>query len=675
MDRVRCLPAARLLLAAMLLSLGGEPAWLPGGRMASAGDLEPLRYQHAGLQVDLGVGLYAYPLPMDFDGDGDLDLVLSCPDKPYNGTYFFENPAEASSKHPVFRAARRISRGLPNVQVSRVGREVRVVGPGQEYPDFLRTGLELPRPWNMPAGFHQPVGTRTPKQRSNQWQHIDFDGDGDHDLIAGIDDWSDYGWDDAFNERGEWTHGPLHGYVYLALNETNNVAPRYGVPKRLQTSDERDIDVYGWPSPCVQDFDGDGDLDLLCGEFLDGFTYFENRGSRQRPSLAPGKRLARDGRPLKMDLQMILPVAIDWDADGDMDLVVGDEDGRVALIEHSGRVADGMPVFLDPHYFRQEADRLKCGALATPAGFDWDGDGDEDLLSGNTAGYLEWFENLGPPSAAESASGSVPTAAQEFTTPRFAAPRRLEADGAVIRVQAGPNGSIQGPCEAKWGYTILSVADWDHDGLPDLVVNSIWGRIQWYRNIGTRSEPRLANAADVTVAWPDTPPKPAWNWWNPDPGQLVTQWRTRPVVVDWNRDGLNDLVMLDHEGYLAWFERRRDNGQLILQPGRRIFHDQQGQILRLNARQAGGSGRRTLALCDWDQDGLLDLLVDGKNVEWYRQLPESTTDRVLLAHQGSLANRELAAHATCPTIVDWNRNGVPDLLVGAEDGHFYYLGR
>ena len=65
----------------------------------------------------------------------------------------------------------------------------------------------------------------------------------------------------------------------------------------------------------------------------------------------------------------------------------------------------------------------------------------------------------------------------------------------MIRIQAGPNGSIQGPCEAKWGYTTLTVADWDGDGLPDLVVNSIWGKVHWYRNVGTRKAPRLAAAA------------------------------------------------------------------------------------------------------------------------------------------------------------------------------------
>jgi hypothetical protein len=59
--------------------------------VAQSAKLERLKYNHPGLVVDLGVGLWAWPLPMDFDGDGDLDLVVNCPDKPYNGVYFFEN--------------------------------------------------------------------------------------------------------------------------------------------------------------------------------------------------------------------------------------------------------------------------------------------------------------------------------------------------------------------------------------------------------------------------------------------------------------------------------------------------------------------------------------------------------------------------------------------------------
>ena len=58
----------------------------------------------------------------------------------------------------------------------------------------------------------------------------------------------------------------------------------YAEPEKV-TAGEGPVDVYGMPSPNFADFDNDGDLDLLCGEFLDGFSYFENVGSAQRASL------------------------------------------------------------------------------------------------------------------------------------------------------------------------------------------------------------------------------------------------------------------------------------------------------------------------------------------------------------------------------------------------------
>jgi hypothetical protein len=308
-----------------------------------------------------------------------------------------------------------------------------------------------------------------------------------------------------------------------------------------------------------------------------------------------------------------------------------------------------MPVFTAPRFFRQEADRLKVGVLPTPVGVDWDGDGDDDLIAGDTAGFINFVENLG---------GDEPT-------PRWATPVRLEADGETIRIQAGENGGIQGPCEAKWGYTVLAVGDWNHDGLHDIVINSIWGEVLLYENVGTRTAPSLAAAAPLRVAWDGKPKKPAWNWWIPKNNQLVTQWRTSPWIGDWTGDGLTDLVMLDHEGYLALFERRNDG---LLEPGARVFTDAEGNALQLNDGWAGKSGRRKFTFADWDGDGDRDLLINSRNIDLY----ENTGDN-RLELRGPLASTRLAGHTTCPAIVDWNKDGIPDLVAGAEDGFLYYM--
>ncbi len=629
-------------------------ALLVVGISSDAATLERIKYSHPGLVVDLGVGLWAWPLPMDFDGDGDLDLVVNCPDKPYNGVYFFENVSgdTAKTKMPVFKPARRISRGLQDVQVSHVAGQPRVLSPGIEYPDFLKTGLARPSPLPLAANVH-------PNQiRANMWRYADYDGDGVMDLIVGIGDGTDYGWDNAYDAAGRWTNGPIHGYVYFVRNTGTTALPVYDKPTKVMAGD-KPVEVYGWPSPNFADFDGDGDLDLLCGEFLDGFTYFQNIGTRTEPKYAPGIRLTTaDGRPLAMDLQMITPTAIDWDKDGDSDLIVGDEDGRVALVENTGKLAaDRTPQFLAPRYFQQEADDVKCGALATPVGFDWDGDGDTDIVSGNTAGYLGFFENLSGP-------GVEP--------PRWAAPQFLEADGKAIRIMAGPNGSIQGPGEAKWGYTTLNIADWDGDGRPDIIGNSIWGKVHWYRNVGTREKPRLAAARAIEVEWDTAQPTLAWGWLRPEGKGLLTQWRTTPVAVDWNRDGLMDLLMLDHEGYLAFFERRRRDGKLELLPPQRVLCDEAGKPLQLNSGRAGKSGRRKLCVVDWDGDGKLDVLVNSANATWLRQT-EARDGKYFFKDMGPVSERNIEGHDTSPTTVDWNHDDVPDLLIGAEDGYLYYL--
>ena len=609
-----------------------------------------LQYKDTTTTKDLAVGLWANPLPMDYDQDGDLDLVISCTDVPFNGTFLFKNGSKDQNGNPIFDAPVKIGDGMRNVAISYVDGEPRVLGVGLEYDNFRRYG------YTRPVGLYQASELLDLyKERFSDWKYVDYDNDGDMDLIVGIDDWSEYGWDNAFNEKGEWTNGDLRGYLYLLTNDNG----KYRNDGKILAGD-KPIDVYGNTTPNIADFDGDGDLDIICGEFVDRFTYFENTGSRENPTYAKGRFLENASGILEMDLEMMRPVALDWNNDNKIDLVVGDEDGRVVFIENTGTVKDNMPIFMSPIYIQQKSQNLKFGALVTPFSVDWDDDGDEDLICGNSAGYIGFIENL---------DGSE--------NPDFKEPVYLEADGEIIRIMAGESGSIQGPAERKWGYTTLTVADWDGDGLKDIVLNSIFGKVEWYRNIGTKTAPKLTKMGGVKVAWDKSGiPKPKWNWWNPEKDELATQWRTTPYAIDWNKDGLMDLVMLDHEGYLAFFERFKKRGRLYLKPGQRIFKNADGSIgndlLRLTEREAGGSGRRKIEFTDWDGDGDLDLLANSENIEWYENVGE-TNGNTIFKKRGNLVNTKLAGHTTSPTVVDWDKDGKPNLLIGAEDGHFYYL--
>jgi hypothetical protein len=218
----------------------------------------------------------------------------------------------------------------------------------------------------------------------------------------------------------------------------------------------------------------------------------------------------------------------------------------------------------------------------------------------------------------------------------------------------------------------LSVADWDGDGLPDLVVNSILGRVVWFRNVGTRSEPRLQQAAPVEVEWEGPQPALEYGWMRPEGKALLTQWRTTPFAVDWNRDGLTDLVMLDHQGYLAFFERTVRAGSKVLLPPRRVFCDEAGKPLLLSKGKAGKSGRRKLCIVDWDGDGRLDILLNSSSANFLRQV-ESRDGQWLFQNMGPVTPQNIEGHDVSPTVVDFNGDGIPDFLGGAEDGRFYYL--
>ena len=151
---------------------------------AQESPLQRVPYNNPGLVVDLGVGLWAWPMPMDYDSDGDLDLIVVCPDKPSNGTYFFENTSDGKEKFPIFKPGIIIGHGSQNTRVSYVNGKPVVMVQNKEYSDFLKSQYDNPTTLKVDTSF-----LKGKKTRARQWHRVDYNGDGKLDVIIGYGDW------------------------------------------------------------------------------------------------------------------------------------------------------------------------------------------------------------------------------------------------------------------------------------------------------------------------------------------------------------------------------------------------------------------------------------------------------------------------------------------------------
>jgi hypothetical protein len=84
------------------------------------------------------------------------------------------------------------------------------------------------------------------------------------------------------------------------------------------------------------------------------------------------------------------PTAVDWDGDGDLDLVVGNFAGSFYVFDGKGQ----GEFFPKPEPIMVGDKPLQItGAHSDPFVIDWDNDGDLDLVSGSSNGGVQWSEN------------------------------------------------------------------------------------------------------------------------------------------------------------------------------------------------------------------------------------------------------------------------------------------
>jgi hypothetical protein len=192
---------------------------------------------------------------------------------------------------------------------------------------------------------------------------------------------------------------------------------------------------------------------------------------------------------------------VDFDSDGHDDILSGSYPGELYFFrgKGDGEFAKGEAIL------NQEGQPVTPGKASTVFATDWDDDGDLDLVCGHISGGAYLLINEG-------------------------AKRKARLSGEFKILQAGGTDLFDG------AHSGVVVADWDGDGLQDLIVGTD-NDARLYRNIGKRGAPKFA-AGEVLVKaslYSQLIPR--------DGAGLAIGQRIKPHVVDYNDDGKLDLLL------------------------------------------------------------------------------------------------------------------------------------
>ncbi len=197
------------------------------------------------------------------------------------------------------------------------------------------------------------------------------------------------------------------------------------------------------------------------------------------------------------------PELADLDGDGDVDVVAGNRAGRLQFFRNIG--SPSAPVIAEIRGAGNPFDGIDVGDNAQPALADLDGDGDLDAVVGNAQGVLRYFANTGTAAA-----------------PAFA--ERTGSANPFAGIDAGD-------------YSAPELADLDGDGDVDAVVGSNASRPRYFANTGNAAAPAFVLRTGSANPFPVMDPLR----------------RIDPQLVDIDLDGDLDLAVGLESGGIFYF--------------------------------------------------------------------------------------------------------------------------
>jgi hypothetical protein len=273
---------------------------------------------------------------------------------------------------------------------------------------------------------------------------------------------------------------------------------------------------------------------------------------------------------------------------------------------------------------------------SVPSFTHWDGDELKDLLVGEGSGTytpkLRVYLNAGT-------AGS----------PQFGDFFYAQSDGADLTV---PGGGCLG--------LFPRVVYWDADDCKDLLIGQADGKIKVFLNVGTDDAPAFDGGTFVQVGAPGLKT-------DIDVGARATS-----STIDWNNDGRKDLASGAYDGKI----------HIFLNEGTNTEPDFRSETLAQadGADLVVPSSRSSPFVGDLDDDGRKDLLTGNTNGQLLLYRNVGTDDAPSFSGYSNIEADDVpidlpGTPRSRPFVCDWNDDGLLDVLIGSGDGRVHlYLG-